>query len=394
MADLPFLIFDADNHYYEAEDAFTRHLDPKMRRRCMDWAVVKGRKELLVAGAINRFIPNPTFNPVARPGCLDQYYRGNNPKGHTIREAFGELEPIRVEYRDRDARLEVMTKQRIEKALYFPTLGVGMEEALKRDTEAVHCAFEAFNRWLLDDWGFSYQERIFAAPYISIMDRDRGIRELEWALENDARFVVMRPSFVYNAGGSRSPADPYYDPFWKLVNDSGVVVVYHGGDSGYGDYSKDWGEGGTTESFKASPFRSISMPAKPPFDLFAALISHRLFQRFPNLRIASIEMGSFWVPWLFQSMARVYGQEPSYFTEDPCETFRRHIWIAPFHEDDIGELRDLVGAENMVAGSDWPHAEGLADPTDYALDLSDLSDKEIRLVMRENALGLSQRRPV
>ena len=260
MADLPFLIFDADNHYYEAEDAFTRHLDPKMRRRCMDWAVVKGRKELLVAGAINRFIPNPTFDPVARPGCLDQYYRGNNPKGHTIREAFGELEPIRREYRDRDARLEVMTKQRIEKALYFPTLGVGMEEALKRDTEAVHCAFEAFNRWLLEDWGFAYQERIYAAPYISIMDRDRGIRELEWALENDARFVVMRPSFVYNAGGSRSPADPYFDPFWKLVNDSGVVVVYHGGDSGYGEYSQDWGEGGTTESFKASPFRSITMP--------------------------------------------------------------------------------------------------------------------------------------
>jgi len=394
MADLPYLIFDADNHYYEAEDAFTRHLDPKMRRRCMDWAVVKGRKELLVAGAVNRFIPNPTFNPVARPGCLDQYYRGNNPKGHTIREAFGELEPIRREYRDRDARLEVMTKQRIEKAIYFPTLGVGMEEALKRDTAAVHAAFEAFNRWLLEDWGFAYRERIFAAPYISIMDRDRGIRELEWALENDARFVVMRPSFVYNAGGSRSPADPHFDPFWQLVNDSGITVVFHGGDSGYGDYAGDWGEAGSTESFKGSPFRSISLPAKAPFDLFAALISHRLFQRFPNVRMASIEMGSFWVPWLFQSMKRVYGQEPSYFAEDPCETFRRHIWIAPFHEDDIGELRDLVGAENMVAGSDWPHAEGLADPTDYALDLKDLSDAEIRLVMRENALGLSQRRPV
>ena len=394
MADLPFEIFDADNHYYEAEDAFTRHLDPKMRRRCMDWAVVKGRKELLVAGAINRFIPNPTFDPVARPGCLDQYYRGKNPKGQTIREAFGALEPIHPEYRDRDARLAVMTKQRVEKAIYFPTLGVGMEEALKRDTEAVHCAFEAFNRWLLEDWGFAYKERIFGAPYISIMDRDRGLRELEWALSNDARFVVMRPSFVYNAGGSRSPADPWFDPFWQLVNDSGVTVVYHGGDSGYGDYANDWGEGGSTESFKASPFRSITLGVKPPFDLFAALISHRLFERFPNLRIASIEMGSFWVPWLFQSMKRIYGQEPSYFAEDPCETFRRHVWIAPFHEDDIAQLRDLVGAENMVAGSDWPHAEGLADPTDYARDLSGLSDQEIRLVMRENALGLSQRRPV
>jgi len=392
MVELPFEIFDADNHYYEAEDAFTRHLDPKLRRRCMDWAEVRGRKELLVAGKVNRFIPNPTFDPVARPGCLDQYYRGNNPAGHTIREAFGELEPIRPEYRDRDLRLEVMTKQRIEKAIFFPTLGVGMEEALKHDSEAVHCAFEAFNRWLLDDWGFAYRERIFAAPYLSIMDRERGLRELEWALEHDARFVVMRPSFVYQGGGSRSPADPFYDPFWKLVHDAGVTVVYHGGDSGYGDYAADWGEGGTTQSFKGSPFRSISMPAKAPMDLFAALISHRLFARFPNLRIASIEMGSFWVPWLFQSMERAYGQEPGQFAEDPLETFRRHVWIAPFHEDDIGVLRDLVGAGNMVAGSDWPHAEGLADPTDYALDLKDFSDDELRLVMRENALALSQRR--
>ena len=46
-----------------------------------------------------------------------------------------------------------------------------------------------------------------------------------------------------------------------------------------------------------------------------------------------------------------------------------------------------------MAGSDWPHAEGLADPTDYVYDLKGLSDAEIRLVMRENALALSQRRP-
>ncbi|MEM7409779.1 MAG: amidohydrolase family protein [Myxococcota bacterium] len=394
MVELPYAIFDADNHYYEAEDAFTRHIDPKMRRRCLDWAEVNGRKSLLVAGKVNRFIPNPTFDPVAKPGCLDQYYRGKNPEGLTIREAFGELEPIRPEYRDRDLRLSVMTDQNVEKAIYFPTLGVGMEEALRDDTEAVHTAFEAFNRWLLEDWGFAYQDRIYGAPYISIMDRDRGIRELEWALENDARFIVMRPSFVYDKAGSRSPADPYYDPFWQVVNDSGITVVYHGGDSGYGDYMHDWGEGGTTQSFKNSPFRSIAMPSKAPFDLFAALISHQLFHRFPNLRMASIEMGSFWVPWLFQSMERVYGQDPGYFVEDPCETFRRHVWIAPFHEDDITLLRDLVGAANMVAGSDWPHAEGLADPTDYAKDLAGLSDDEIRLVMRENALALSQRRPV
>ena len=101
MAELSFRAFDADHHYYEAEDAFIRHIEPRMKKRCMDWAIVGGKKRLLVGGKVNRFIPNPTFDPVARPGCLDDYYQGKNGAGLSIRDAFGELEPIHVEYRDR-----------------------------------------------------------------------------------------------------------------------------------------------------------------------------------------------------------------------------------------------------------------------------------------------------
>ena len=78
--------------------------------------------------------------------------------------------------------------------------------------------------------------------------------------------------------------------------------------------------------------------------------------------------------------------------EDPVETFKRHVWVAPFHEDDVLQLRDLLGAENLLMGSDWPHAEGMRQPTDYVHDLGGFPDDEIRLVMRENALALSKRR--
>jgi predicted TIM-barrel fold metal-dependent hydrolase len=394
MAELDFQIFDADNHYYEAEDAFTRHIDPRMKRRCMQWAEVNGRKSLLVAGKVNRFIPNPTFDPVARPGCLDQYYRGNNPGGKSIKEAFGELEPIRREYRDRDARLEVMDQQGMAKALYFPTLGVGMEEALTDDTPAVHAAFEAFNRWLEDDWGYAYQERIFASPYISLQDRDRGIAELDRVLKGGARAIIMRPAPIHSETGYRSPADPYYDPFWARVNEAGISVLYHGGDSGYAKYLRDWGEGiESLEAFKSSPLQALTAGSRAPFDLIAALLSHKLFSRFPNLRVASIEMGSNWVPWLFQSLTRIYGQEPDAFDGDPRETFRRHVWISPFHEDDVPLLRDLIGADRMIMGSDYPHAEGLADPTDYVHELEGFSKDEVVKVMRENTESLVTPRP-
>src|SRR4051795_12127497 len=100
MTAIDFPIFDADNHYYEATDAFTRHLDPAMRRRAMQWAEIDGKKRLLVGGKVNRFIPNPTFDPVAKPGVLDRYFRAKE-SAPDIRQAFGELEPINPAYRNK-----------------------------------------------------------------------------------------------------------------------------------------------------------------------------------------------------------------------------------------------------------------------------------------------------
>ncbi len=158
--------FDADNHYYEAEDAFTRHLDPSMAKRCMQWAHINGRKRLLVAGRINRFIPNPTWDPIARPGTLDDYFRGRNTAGQDVKTMFGELDPLREhpEYQQRDARLAVMDQQGLIGAFFFPTLAVGMQQSLRHDIGAIHAAFHAFNQWLEEDWGFAHQQRIFAAP--------------------------------------------------------------------------------------------------------------------------------------------------------------------------------------------------------------------------------------
>ena len=149
--ELGFAAFDADNHYYEAEDAFIRHIPKDMAKRCMQWAVIDGKKRLLVGGKVNKFIPNPTFNPVSKPGALDAYFRGK-VAGGDMRTLFGELDPISPAYRDRDARLAVMKAQGLSGAMFFPTLAVGMEESLRHDIPALCAAFRAFNRWLFEDW--------------------------------------------------------------------------------------------------------------------------------------------------------------------------------------------------------------------------------------------------
>jgi len=103
---------DADNHYYESLDAFTRHLDPKFKDRGVRPVQEGKRVQLLMGGRVNSFIPNPTFDPIIVPGCLDPLFRGRIPEGVDARTLM-QVEPMSAhpEYRDRDARLTVMDEQ-------------------------------------------------------------------------------------------------------------------------------------------------------------------------------------------------------------------------------------------------------------------------------------------
>ncbi len=70
---------DADNHYYEDEESFTRHLPPGCAERSVQWVSVGKVRRMMVAGSLLNFVPNDTFDPVAKPGALDDWFRGRNP---------------------------------------------------------------------------------------------------------------------------------------------------------------------------------------------------------------------------------------------------------------------------------------------------------------------------
>ena len=61
-------LVDADQHYYEPADAFSRHLAAE-HRHAIRWADVEGRKKLIVGDRLYKMIPNPTFDPIAKPGA-------------------------------------------------------------------------------------------------------------------------------------------------------------------------------------------------------------------------------------------------------------------------------------------------------------------------------------
>ena len=392
-ANLEHPVFDADNHYYEALDAFTRHLDPAHGPRVVQWAEINGRRYHVIGGRVSRAVTNPTFDPVSPAGALSEYFRGN-PGGRSPAEMLGRPEPIRPEYRDRDARLEVMDAQGIDRLWLFPTLGMIYEEPLRHDPDAVVLMFRAFNRWLVEDWGFDYQDRIFAAPYITLADPDAAVSELEWSLDQGARTIVMRTAAAHTRLGPCSPADPVFDPFWARVDEAGITVVVHAGDSGLSanGYAKE----GFSAAFGAGPgtlnIKLFSIE-RAAHDFLATLILERLFERFPNIRVASVENGSEFLSYLFRKLRSAANKSRGYFRDDPVETFRRHVWINPFWEDDVEEVVGLMGADRVIFGSDWPHIEALPEPLDYLTELRKFDQDTVRSIMLDNAMALNERRP-
>ena len=381
-------VFDADNHFYETTESLTRHLPDKYRSALQYVKLENGRTKLAVGGKITEYIPNPTFDVVARPGAQEEYYRVGNPEGKSRRELFGEPIKALPAFREPASRLEVMDEQGLDRTLMFPTLASVVEQRMKDDPNFLHAAIHALNQWMYETWQFNYQDRIFATPVITLPIVEKAIEELEWVVERGAKVVLIRPAPVPGFRGTRSFALPEFDPFWAKVVEHDILVALHSSDSGY-DEIANWWEGTDQEMlpFQPGAFRMLSA-WRPIEDSVASLIMHGALTRFPSLKIAVVENGASWVEPLQRALKDTYKKMPQDFPEEPIAAMRRCIHISPFWEEDYGHLAELLGEDNVLFGSDYPHPEGLANPLSYIDDLSHHGEERVAKFMGGNLARL------
>jgi len=386
--------FDADQHYYEVEESFSRHLDPAWKRR--GWRFVRSGKrvEVLAGDKVNRFIPNPTFDPIIVAGCMDLHFRGQVPEGMD-RKSMSRVEPIRKEYRDRDARIAKLDEQGVAATLMFPTMACGVEEALRNDVPAMMASLSAFNRWLEEDWGFAYKDRIFAVPLIAFSDPELAVKEVEFCLSRGARMLHLRPAPVPTEKGPRSPGDRMFDPVWARINEARVTVALHLGDSGYQRLNARWGEAEEFEPFSPQPMDLGSMVSgtRAIHDTVAKIVMDGVLTRFPDVRLLSVENGSDWLVLLEKRFRKKANQSPHLFPTHPSDVLREKVFTTPYAEDDIKALIERFGATNVLFGSDWPHGEALADPLSFHELLAGVRSEDVERIMSLNLLGLMNLTP-
>ena len=77
----------------------------------------------------------------------------------------------------------------------------------------------------------------------------------------------------------------------------------------------------------------------------------------------------------------------------PVETFRRHVWVNPFWEDQVDDVITAVGVDRVIFGSDWPHIEALPNPLDYVAEVAHLPEPTQKLILADNVATLNQLQP-
>lgn len=384
-------IFDSDNHYYEPYDAYTRHIDPKFRDQVIHTRKNdRGHNIIHVGDEPLRYVPAHPMDYVSAPGSLAAMFESGQAVDRTNPEfrMKGSDNPAFV---DRDARLKFMDDEGIDGCMLYPSLGVQVEQALSHDPPATYANLRAFNMYLEDDWGYGADGRIYAVPLMSLLDLDMAIEELERVLALGAKAIHVRTGPI----NGRSPADPYFDPFWARLNEAGALLSIHSSCNVY--YEKIaslWGEDPDPPYSNITPFQMyIGQGERPMADMLASLTMHGLFTRFANIRAVAVESGSVWLAHLLESLdhCAVIAWRSKLAPDlgaKPSEILRERLYISPYWEDDLDELTRHFPADHVVFGSDWPHAEGMAHPRDYITKASRLGDELAVGVMGKTAAGL------
>jgi predicted TIM-barrel fold metal-dependent hydrolase len=224
---------------------------------------------------------------------------------------------------------------------------------------------------------------------LSFANLDLALVELDRVLEQNPAVVYLRPGDAHG----RSPAEPSFDPFWARLNKAGVNAPMHLGGTEYQSEEARWSEDPDITVFNMNALTwTMYWRDRPAMETVSAYTFHGLFDRFPNVRVVLSEMGSVRVPYAVRKMDHAFllGTQGTFsrLTRRPSEVFREHFLVAPYPEESVSRVTDVVGVGPVVFGSDFPHGEGLAFPDQYAAaQLGKFRDEDVRAIMHDNLAG-------
>ncbi len=348
-------MIDVDQHLFESRRTWVDHIEPQWRDdalRIEDDA--QGWPWLTWRGAKLSPIEIPFPERSADIG-RDRLLRVSG-----ARAPFTFEDVVPRAYRESAPRLELLDEFDIASAVLFPNFGLLWEKMLAEDRDAQRANARAYNRAMVDAVSDG-DGRLFGVAHLVLHDPAWAVEEIRRVAAQGVRLAMVAPAPVNDKPLSHSD----FDPVWAAFSEHDVAPVFHV--SGFeSPLHPAWhqGELETGENL----FDSIFLWLAPAVAL-ADLILHGILERFPRLRVGVVELTASWVPSFLLHIdgasdfyALRHGSPYRPLALRPSEYFLRQVKVAALPYEMPNRLVPKVGEGTFMVGSDWPHAEGVADP--------------------------------
>jgi predicted TIM-barrel fold metal-dependent hydrolase len=307
---------------------------------------------------------------------------GRRPE--TVRMEPFRLDQMRPGCYDVHARVKDMDLGGIWAMLNFPsqiTGFCGRVFAFARDAEVGRAAVRAWNDWLHTEWYSAYPERIIPCGIAYLTDPVEAVREIERNAERGFTSVTF-PERPHAIGLPSLWDREHWDPIIRACVDTGTVVSLHVGSSGLYPMPA----GSPTLQLGATMFGQLSLGACAEWLWSGYPVRH------PDLKIAMSEGGIGWVPMLIDRLDNIVDRSGYGLGWDdrPSDVLRRNFWFCTLDDPSTIALRHVIGVENIMIETDYPHGDGTWPDTQDVIEeyWGDIPDDELRRMCCLNAAEL------
>jgi predicted TIM-barrel fold metal-dependent hydrolase len=375
MSTKPFVV-DMDSHVMEPPDLWQTYLEEKYRDRAIRIQQGPDGSEQLVVD--HKVILS---GRLAALGGVD----------HQAEQVFldASLSYLdgcpRASY-DTAARVALLDDWGVDAGVVFPTIGILWDK--EDDPELAMAYARAYNNW---QWDFAKPAlgRIVPIAHIPLYDVDLAVQELRRCLKLGFKGMFLAPEPVCG----KRPSHPDFDPLWRLMVDADLPVCVHlivrfdriVNLSGTNWWNPEQERTNIVFSFALGGTMQL-------IPTVAALVCDGLFDRFPKLKVAIVESGAGYVRYLMDRLDEKYERFGSInpLRRRPSEYIRENFrFVMDPSEASIDAQCDLVGEENFLWGSDYPHIDSHASAmAEVRAALAPMSERRRNLVLGENARRL------
>ncbi len=355
---VPTRTVDCDMHLYEPRGMWSEYIDPAKRHLALElrddelghtWLTHQGRR-IYIAEVHHPAEP-------ARMGA----YRRRVKAGQPVEVPYNEALP--VEFWDPARRAAQLDGFGLSSAVVFPNYGLLWERSLSHDLEALLANLGAWNRYAAVI-GQEGNGRLAPVGQVTLRDLDWLEAQLGDFEAAGIRLAMVAPSLVE---GKRL-SHPDLDRGWAAFAAHGVSPVFHV--SAFPSFCFDdaWFEADPEPVIPA--LGSVFLSTEPALAL-ADLAMNGTFARHPELRLGVMELSAYWVPAFLRMLdggcafyEAFVGDSPTNLPEPPSTYVRNHVRVAAFGFEQPAQLIEATGEDMFMFCSDYPHAEGIADPVD------------------------------